>query len=252
MSEKRITLYSSEESPYPHIVTLALEEANLPYDTIVIELINKPDWYKDKVYPTAKFPYLVYGGPKLQPGDSPSPDLPQLGESLVIAEFLADTFPEAHLLPADPFLRAKARLFYRAMEEKYGPAFVGFFFKQAPKEDLYAAVEHIQGLLPPATGFAVGAQWSIADAAFLPAYLRTLAILELNPELSKLAPGVAAEVLATLRESPRFARIRTYFEESMARPSAKKTWDPVSVKAKIARRFEYLQAQAQKAQQQNQ
>ena len=32
----------------------------------------------------------------------------------------------------------------------------------------------------------------------------------------------------TLRESPRFARIRTYIEESLARPSAKKTWDPVS------------------------
>ena len=170
----------------------------------------------------------MYGGPKLEPGDAPSPDLPQLGESLVIVEFIADTFPEARLLPADPFLRSKARLFYRTLEEKYAPAFVGFFFKQAPKEDLYAVIEHIQGLLPPTTGFAVGDQWSIADAAFLPVYLRTLAILEVNPELSKLAPGVAAEVLKTLKESPRFARIQTYVKENMVRPSAKKTWDPVS------------------------
>ena len=44
----------------------------------------------------------------------------------------------------------------------------------------------------------------------------------------RLAPGLAAEVLVTLRESPRFARIRTYIEESLARPSAQKTWDPVS------------------------
>ena len=101
------------------------------------------------------------------------------------------------------------------------------FFQQAPKEDLYAAIEHIQGMLPPTTGFAVGDQWSIADAAFLPWYLRTLVMLEINPALAKLAPGVAAEVLATLRESPMFARIRTYLKESMARPSAKKTWDPV-------------------------
>ena len=170
----------------------------------------------------------MYGGPKLQPGDSPSPNLPQLGESLVIVEFLADTFPEAQLLPADPFLRAKARLFYHAMEEKYVPAFRGFFFQQAPKEDLYAVIEHIQGMLPPTTGFAVGDQWSIADAAFLPWYLRTLVILEINPEVAKLAPGVAEEVLATLRESSRFARIRAYLAESMARPSAKKTWNPVS------------------------
>ncbi len=170
-------------------------------------------------------PYLVYGGPKLQPGDSPSPDLPQFGESIVILEFLADTFPEARLLPSDPFLRAKARLYYHAVEEKYSPAFIGFTFQQAPKEGLYDAIEHIQSLLPP-TGFAVG-DWSIADAAFLPVYLRMLIALELNPALSRLAPGAAAEVLATLRGSPRFARIQKYFEDSMARPSVGKTWDPV-------------------------
>ena len=172
-------------------------------------------------------PYLVYGGPKLQPGDTPSPDLPQLGESLIILEFLADAFPSAPLLPSSPFLRAKARLFTRAVEEQYSPASIGFVFKQTPKEELYAAIEHVQGLLPPATGFAVG-EWSIADAAFLPGYLRMLLVLEINPAMARLAPGLAAEVLETLRESPRFARIRTYIEESLARLSAKKTWDPVS------------------------
>ncbi|PIL28228.1 hypothetical protein GSI_09640 [Ganoderma sinense ZZ0214-1] len=243
MAEKRITLYSSEESPYPHRVTLALEEANIPYDTIDFELVDKPNWYKEKVYPTALVPYLVYGGPKLQPGDSPSPELPQLGESLVILEFLADTFPSARLLPADSFLRAKARLFCRAVEETYNPAFVGTCFKQAPMEDLCAAVEHMQGLLPSDTGFALGGEWSIADAAFLPIFLRTLAFLELDPPISRLAPGVAAEVLATLREAPRFARMQRYLEESMARPSAKKTWDPASFKAKAARHFEAAQAE---------
>ena len=173
-------------------------------------------------------PYIVYGGPKLQPGDSPSPDLPQLGESLVILEFLADAFPSAKLLPSDPFLRAKARLFYRAVEDKFRPAFVGIIFKQAPKEDLYAAVEHMQGLLPPTSGFAVG-EWSIADAAFLPDYLRTIAFLEIDNAFSQIAPGLAKEVLATLRESPRFARIRAYVAESLARPSGAKTWDPVSL-----------------------
>ncbi|PIL28229.1 hypothetical protein GSI_09641 [Ganoderma sinense ZZ0214-1] len=284
MSEKRITLYSAEESPFPQRVALTLEEGNIPYDTISFELLDKPDWYKEKVYPIAQVPYLVYGGPKLQPGDAPSPSLPQLGESLVILEFLADAFPSARLLPSDPFLRAKARLFCRAVEEKYNPAFMGVFFKQAPKEDLYAAVEHIQGLLPPDSGFAVGGEWSIADAAFLPGYLRTLVILELDPALSRFAPGAAAEALAELREAPRFARMQRYLEESMARPSAKKTWDPVrsvlfgfgrgvlprarreftgdmmltevnlqvSVKAKIARRFDFFLAQAQQREQQQQ
>ena len=77
MSGKQITLYSAEvcssrmlsgalilnpvqESPFSHRVALALEEANLPYDNIVLELINKPDWYKEKVYPgAAKVPILL-------------------------------------------------------------------------------------------------------------------------------------------------------------------------------------------------
>ena len=175
----------------------------------------------------SQVPYVVCGGPKLQPADSPSADLPQFGESLVILEFLVDTFPEAKLLPTDPFQRAKARLFYRAVEETYRSAFREIFFKQAPKEVLYDAVEHMQGLLPPSGGFAVG-EWSIADAAFLPNYLRMLAILELNHAMSQFAPGAAAEMVATLRESPRFARMQKYVEESMARSSVKKTWDPVS------------------------
>nr|VWO99216.1 N/A [Ganoderma boninense] len=232
MSDKRITVYSAVVSPYAHRVILALEEANIPYDMIELDLADKPAWFKEKVYPTlAEVPYLVYGGPKLQPGDSPCPDVPQLAESLVILEFLADAFPSAKLFPADPFQRAKARLFYRAVEEKYRPAFAGFFFKQAPKEVLYDAIEHMQGLLPPTGGFAVG-EWSIADAAFLPIYLRTLSILELDHAISQFAPGTAAEVLATLREAPRFARIRKYLEENMARPSVQKTWNMVRVSAK--------------------
>ncbi|KAM5541869.1 hypothetical protein V8D89_004598 [Ganoderma adspersum] len=241
MSDQRITLYSSEESPFAHRVILALEEANLPYDVISFDLADKPAWYKEKVYPTGQVPYLVYGGPKLQPGDAPSHNVPQFGESLVILEFLADAFPSARLLPSSPLLRVKARLFYVAAEGWYFPAFENFFFKQAPKETLYKVVDHIQGMLPAATGFAVG-EWSIADAAFLPLYLRTLALLELDPAISQFAPGAAAEVLATLREAPRFARIQKYVEESMARPSVAKTWDPVSVTARAARYFEVLMA----------
>ena len=40
-------------SPFPHRVTLALEEANLAYDIIEIELNDKPDWFAKKVYPAA-------------------------------------------------------------------------------------------------------------------------------------------------------------------------------------------------------
>ncbi|TBU57115.1 hypothetical protein BD310DRAFT_968332 [Dichomitus squalens] len=242
MSEsERITIYAAEESPFPHRVFVALEEAELPYDIIWIDLCDKPDWYTENVYPTAKVPYLVYGGPKLHPGQSPSPDLPQLGESMVILEFLADTFPKAQLLPSSPFLRAKARLFYKAVEEIFVPALIEVAYKKGPGETLYKALEHIQSLLPP-TGFAVG-DWSIADAAFWPVYLQAFVLLELKPPT--LAPG-SEEVLETLQNSPRFARLRTYVEENMTRPSATKRWNTETVKAKMARRLEFVFSGAQK------
>ena len=42
----------------------------------------------------------------------------KLNESLVINEFIADIFPEAHLLPADPVKRATARLFAALVDSK--------------------------------------------------------------------------------------------------------------------------------------
>ncbi len=169
-------------------------------------------------------PYLVYGGPKLNPGDAPSPDTLQLPESLVINEFLADILPSAKLLPADPALRAKARLFSQAVEAKVLPAFVGFFFKGATKETLLDELESMQRKLP-ADGYAVG-EWSIADAAFIPFLMRIHAILNLDRHPPIMQEGAAKEVVEALR-SPRFARLHKYWSDNVARPSMAKTWDEV-------------------------
>jgi glutathione S-transferase len=42
-------------------VTFALEEKNLPYDSVLIELRSKPHWYKDKV-PTELTPAAIVNG----------------------------------------------------------------------------------------------------------------------------------------------------------------------------------------------
>lgn len=43
---------------YPTEVWLALEEKGIPYDCVLIELYNKPTWYKDLV-PTSLVPAVV-------------------------------------------------------------------------------------------------------------------------------------------------------------------------------------------------
>ncbi|RDX41653.1 hypothetical protein OH76DRAFT_1411869 [Lentinus brumalis] len=239
MSEtKRITLYGAIDSPFPHRVRLALEEAGATYDIIWISLIyDKPEWYEQKVnVGVGKVPYLVYGGPKLNPGDAPSPETVQVSESLVINEFLADIFPDAHLLPTDPALRAKARLFAQYVDAKFLPAFAGFIFGLGtPVEGLLAAIEGLQRMLP-AEGFAVG-EWSIADAAAMPLLMRLNQVLELKPSMIK--KDAAAQVVEALA-SPRFARIHKYIADNVARPSMAKTWDRAAIDAETTKRIERL------------
>ncbi|TFK85262.1 hypothetical protein K466DRAFT_552393 [Polyporus arcularius HHB13444] len=235
---ERITLYAAVESPFPHRVRLALEEAQVPYDIISVSLLSdKPEWFGKNVYPEAKVPYLVYGGPKLNPGDAPSPDTLQLPESLVINEFLADILPSAKLLPADPTLRAKARLFIQAVEAKILPAFVAFFFQGKPKETLLDELEGIQNKLP-AEGYVVG-EWSIADAAFTPFLMRIHAILKLDNHPPMMQEGAAKEAFEALR-SPRFARLQKYMSDNVARPSMAKTWDEAVIQKNFKIRVENM------------
>ncbi|OJT06827.1 hypothetical protein TRAPUB_2344 [Trametes pubescens] len=245
-AQKRITLYTALASPFPHRVRLALEEANATYDTIQISLVNKQEWYQKKVYPERaqvpspapsssstcrsaqplpQVPYLIYGGPELHPDEAPSPDAVKIPESLVILEFLADIFPAALLLPADPVLRARARVFTAAVETELLPAQRGFFLMGAPPDAILAALDALQARLPPSGGFAAGPEWSIADAAVMLIFFRLR--MSVTLEVGFFAPGAAQAVRAAL-ESPRFARLQRYIADNVARPSMAATWDEVS------------------------
>ncbi|CDO72824.1 hypothetical protein BN946_scf185002.g9 [Trametes cinnabarina] len=225
MSEvKRITLYSAIDSPFPHRVRLALEEAGARYDTIWIDLMNKEGWYEEKVNPAGgKVPLLVYGGRELRPDEAPSAEAVKIPESLVILEFLADLFPDANLLPTDPVLRARIRLWNTSVDAKLPKGLLGFLFLGEPLESILGLLEEFQAMLPP-TGFVAG-EWSIADAAFIPILARLRLMLETG--LGNFTPEVAQAGVEALH-SPRFARLQRYYEDIAARPSMSKTWNEVS------------------------
>lgn len=169
-------------------------------------------------------PAIAYGGPKVSP-DQPSPESTKLVESLVLVELFADLFPESGILPKDPILRAKARLFVDAVSTKLGPAQVAVIINGGDPEILVQAYEHLQALLPP-QGFAVG-EFSIADIAIAP----FLARIELNlandlggfPE----GKGEGPKILELLR-APKLARIQEYAKALQAHPSVASTFDKVS------------------------
>ena len=170
-----------------------------------------------------QIPAITYGGPPAPP-DAPSPQSAKLSESLVILEFLADHFPAADLLPADPMQRARARFFARAYDDRVFPAsFRDFFFFASPLAPLLDALATLQGLLP-AEGFAAG-EWSLADMAVGPFLARMWLFLEHD-----LGKGTVEDGRAALRElkGPRFARLRRYLDDVKAQPSFQATWDEVS------------------------
>lgn len=77
---------------YTHIVPRLCR-----YDAVYINLTQKPKWYLEK-YPLGKVPCI-----ELEDGEA-------LTESLIIADYLEDAYPEVPLYPSDPLAKAKDKL----------------------------------------------------------------------------------------------------------------------------------------------
>ncbi|KAI0781226.1 thioredoxin-like protein [Trametes elegans] len=216
---EQITLYSADYSPFAQRVRIALEEADVKYTMYEMNTrFIKPEWYYT-INPFGKVPALTFGGPNVPP-DQPSAESAKLVESMVILEFLADVFPEARLLPADPIQRAKARQFVEIYRNYVFDEFRDAFFRGKPVEGVLAALEKLQDALPPKTGFAAGA-WSIADAAVAP--LLAGMVLCVRAGIGAYTEENWQKLRAAL-ESETFARFMQYIQDIHERPSFKKTW----------------------------
>ncbi|KAG6853414.1 hypothetical protein C0991_004582 [Blastosporella zonata] len=227
---QQITLYTAKICPYAHRAELALEESKLKYTRFEIDLKNKPEWYAPRVNPASKVPAIAYGGPIVSP-DEPSPESEKLAESLVLLEFIADI--SGKLLPTDPVLRAKARFFIDAVSNTIQSSFGAVVVRGESVEKVLTAVEKIQSLLP-AEGFAVGPDFTIADAALIP-FLARLEII-LKHDLGAFDEGTGPKALETLTTDVKFARYRKYFADIKARESFHKTFDAEVVRDSFAKR----------------
>src|SRR5438128_6104159 len=91
-----ITLYDADRCPYCARVRIVLAEKSVEYETVVVDLDDRPAWIYEK-NPTGRVPVL-------------EEDTFVLPESAVIDEYLDERYPEPPLLPADPGERALARV----------------------------------------------------------------------------------------------------------------------------------------------
>jgi stringent starvation protein A len=179
-----ITLYDADRCPYCARVRIVLAEKDVEYETVAIDLRDRPEWIYEK-NPLGKVPVL-------------EEDTFVLPESEVIMEYLDERYPEPALLPADPAERALARLTIERFDHALGDAYYAF---RRGEEGAEARLEHCLGFIerrvserPP--------QFGLAEIAYLPWLIRLRDLLGVElpaaiaARLDELAdrPSVAAEL----------------------------------------------------------
>jgi glutathione S-transferase len=170
-----VRLIDAARCPYCARVRLALAEKELDYETVEVDLGDRPQWLLELNPPSGRVPVLDDGF--------------TLPESGVIMAFLEERYPEHALLPADPVERAQARLLVHRFDENLGTDY--YAFRRGDPNDLTGKLATLE----------VG-QSLFVDLAYAPWVIRARDLLGVQlPDriaawLAELEqrPSVAAEV----------------------------------------------------------
>lgn len=184
-----LTLYDAARCPFCARVRIVLAEKQIPYESVEIDLTDRPAWLYEK-NPSGKVPVLEEDGWVLP-------------ESAVIAEYLEERYPEPALLPADPSERALARLLIFRFEDFSDPYYAFRRGDQGGAESFAHELQHLDTLLTRMP-YLTGRSYGLADVDYLPWVIRARDLLGLPLEpytalcewLERLSarPAVAAEL----------------------------------------------------------
>jgi RNA polymerase-associated protein len=183
-----LTIYDADRCPYCARVRIVLAEKGIEYETVVVDLDDRPGWIYEK-NPSGKVPVLE------------EDDL-VLPESAVIMEYLEERYPAPPLWPDDPAERAKGRLLLDRFDDLGKPYYALRRGEEDARVRLDDALAHLDAVLE-SNAFLSGRDFGLADAAYLPWILRAEATLGLDlephPALAEWVeraierPSVAAE-----------------------------------------------------------
>ena len=183
------TLYTAERCPYAARARITLAEKGIAYDTVEIDLSDRPAWLYEK-NPLGRVPVYEEDEGLVLP------------ESEVIMEYLEERFPEPALWPVDPAERALGRLWLKRFDDRFGDAYYAARRRDGGDE-LDARLAELDRALE-AQPYLSGREYGLADVGYVPWILRARANLgvELDPFpalrawLERLSerPAVAAEL----------------------------------------------------------
>jgi glutathione S-transferase len=152
-----ITLYDADRCPYCARVRIVLAEKSIEYETVEIDLDDRPAWIYEK-NPLGKVPVL-------------EEDAFILPESAVINEYLEERYPEPALWPADPGERALGRMVVFRFDELSKSYYALRRGEEAARERIDLALARLDAVLE-AQAFLTGRDYGLADIAYVPWILR--------------------------------------------------------------------------------
>jgi len=167
-----VTLYDAPACPFCARVRIVLAEKGLEFETVAIDLSDRPAWLRD-LNAAGKVPVLDDGF--------------VLPESAVIMEYLEERYPEHPLLPDDPAERAGVRLHVFRFDELLGDDY--YAYRRGDPNELALRLEEL-----PLDGDLFGA------IAFAPWVIRARDMLGVT------LPARVQEWLEALAERPAFAQ----------------------------------------------
>jgi len=185
-----LTLYDADRCPYCARVRIVLAEKRLEYETVVVNLDDRPAWIYEK-NPLGRVPVL-------------EEDVFVLPESAVINEYLEERYPEPPLWPADPAERAAGRLLVERFDQLSRPYYALRRGDEEARGRLDEEFATLDAVLADRL-YLTGRDFGLADAAYLPWILRAESMLGVDldphPALAKWVartrerPSVAAETV---------------------------------------------------------
>jgi glutathione S-transferase len=152
-----ITLYDADRCPYCARTRIVLAEKGIEYETVVVDLDDRPAWIYEK-NPLGRVPVL-------------EEDTFVLAESAVIDEYLEERYPEPPLLPADPGERALARMRIFRFDELSRPYYAVRREEDGARDRLDTQLGKLDALLE-AQPFLTGSEFGLADVTYVPWILR--------------------------------------------------------------------------------
>jgi glutathione S-transferase len=181
-----ITLYDADRCPYCARVRIVLAEKRVEYETVAVDLDDRPAWIYEK-NPLGRVPVL-------------EEDTFVLAESAVVDEYLEDRYPEPALWPADPAERALGRMLVFRFDELSRPYYALRRGEEGAAGGFDAALAELDGLLE-GQPFLSGREFGLADVAYVPWILRARDRMEVE-----LTPFPAlADWVARLEQRPSIA-----------------------------------------------